>query len=131
MSRTYKNAKQFFKLFRELIKNNSFSRSTILLSFFLFIFTLALPIWRIVPFASTQPFIPLHYNVYFGVDRFGPWYAIFVLPILGFIFLILNVVLQVHFVLREKILTRFFAVSTVFIEMIFLVAMILIILLNI
>jgi hypothetical protein len=131
MSRTLKNAKQFLKLFRELIKQNLFSRWAILLSIFLFFLTLALPIWRIVPIASTQPFIPLHYNVYFGVDRFGHWYSIFVLPILGFLFLILNSALQVHFASREKILTRFFAVSTVFLELIFLLAIVLIILLNI
>jgi hypothetical protein len=131
MSRTTKRAKQFFKSFCELLKQNAFSRWTSLMSVLLFAATLALPIWRIVPIASEQPFIPLHYNVYFGVDRFGPWYAIFVLPILGFIFLIINVALQVHFVSREKILTRFFAVSTVILELIFLIAMFLIILLNI
>lgn len=131
MSRKIKSAKQFFKSFRELLKQNAFSRWTSLMSVLLFSVTIALPIWRIVPLAEEQPYIPLHYNVYFGVDRFGPWYTIFVLPILGFIFLIINVALQVHFVSREKILTRFFAVSTVFLELIFLIAMFLIILLNI
>lgn len=101
------------------------------MSILLFAFTLVLPIWRIVPIAFSKPFIPLHYNVYFGVDRFGPWYAIFVLPVLGFLFLIINVSIQVHFASREKLLTRFFSVSTVVLELIFLIAMLLIILLNI
>lgn len=101
------------------------------MSVFLFVLTLALPIWRIVPIASEQNYIPLHYNIYFGVDKFGPWYSIFVLPILGFVFIVINIALQTHFALREKLLTRIFAASTVFLEMILFVAMVLIILLNI
>ncbi|MBI2475376.1 hypothetical protein HYV69_03055 [Candidatus Uhrbacteria bacterium] len=130
-SRTFIRAKQFLKSFCELLKQNSFFRWTSLMSILLFAFTLVLPIWRIVPIAFSKPFIPLHYNVYFGVDRFGPWYAIFVLPVLGFLFLIINVSIQVHFASREKLLTRFFSVSTVVLELIFLIAMLLIILLNI
>lgn len=131
MSRAHKHVKQFFKSFRELLRQNKFSRSTLVVSVFLFLCTLVLPIWRIVPIASEQQYVPLHYNVYFGVDRFGPWYAIFVLPILGLVFLIVNVVLQTHFALREKLLVRFFSASTVILELNLFVAMVLIVLLNI
>ena len=37
-----------------------------------------------------NPFIPLHYNIYLGIDRFGPWYNVFIFPVLGFVFLVLN-----------------------------------------
>lgn len=41
--------------------------------------------WRLSP-----DFIPLHYTVYFGFDRFGPKYDIFLFPTLGTVVLALN-----------------------------------------
>lgn len=107
------------------------SRWTLLASFLIFLAMLALPIWRVVPLASTKPFIPLHYNIYFGVDRFGPWEQAFVIPALGLLFWFISAIMQTIFFRKEKLLVRFFAMSTVFIELIFLVAIILLILLNI
>lgn len=131
MSRTAKQAKQFFKSFRELIKQAPLSRWTLIACFLIFVATLLLPIWRIVPLAKEQPFIPLHYNVYFGVDRFGPWYHAFVIPALGLFFILISVVMQTYFFQKERMLTRFFAISTILLELTFLIAMVLLILLNI
>src|SRR3989338_9186084 len=50
----------------------------------------ALPLWRLAPIVATNPFIPLHYNIFLGVDRFGPWYEIFILHVLGVTVLFLN-----------------------------------------
>lgn len=93
--------------------------------------TLVFPIWRLLPLAKDQPFIPLHYNVYFGVDRFGAWYEAFIIPALGFLFLFLSLIMQTHFYKSEKMLSIFFAISTIFLEFTFFVAMVLLILLNI
>ncbi|MEK7164542.1 MAG: hypothetical protein AAB779_01205, partial [Patescibacteria group bacterium] len=41
--------------------------------------------WRLSP-----DFIPLHYTVYFGFDRFGPKSDIFLFPTLGSVLLGLN-----------------------------------------
>lgn len=41
--------------------------------------------WRLSP-----DFIPLHYTVYFGFDRFGPKSDIFLFPTLGTVILALN-----------------------------------------
>ena len=131
MSRFQKRAKQFWKSFRELVKQSPLSRGSLLASFLIFIVTLFLPIWRIMPLAKEQPFIPLHYNVYFGVDRFGPWYYAFVIPSLGLLFVIISAVMQTYFFQRERMLTQFFAWSTLFLELIFFLAMVLLILLNI
>jgi len=116
--------------FRILFFHGHLYRSSLFVSLFFTVITLALPIWRIVPLSSTQPFIPLHYNVYFGVDRFGPWYDVFVLPALALLFLLINIFLQTHFFQSEKVLARIFALSTVFIEIVLAVAMCLIVLLN-
>lgn len=93
--------------------------------------TLTLPIWRIVPLAGEKPFLPLHYNVYFGVDRFGPWWQVFVPPTLGLLFLLVALVMQARFYRSEPMLARFFAVSTVLLETALLIAMALLVLLNV
>lgn len=122
--------KRLFKLFYEFMKKEPLYPWAFFVSFLLFTVCLALPIWHIVPLAKSSPYIPLHYNVYFGVDRFGSWYNIFVLPALGLLFFLLNTMLQMHFFRSEKMLSRFLAISTVLIELIFVIAMMLIILLN-
>lgn len=131
MSRTAKQAKQFFKSFRELLGQEPLSLWTLIVSGMIFATTFFLPFWRIVPLAKDQPFIPLHYNIYFGVDRFGPWYHTFVIPALGLLFLLISLIMQTYFFKRERMLTRFFAVSTIFLELTFFIAMVLLILLNI
>ncbi|MBU1705572.1 hypothetical protein KKG19_02495, partial [Patescibacteria group bacterium] len=72
-----------------------------------------------------------HYNIYFGIDRFGPWYYIFVPAALGGTLLIINLIFQTAFFRRESVLSYFFAVATVFSEIMLFVAMIFIVLLNI
>jgi len=37
--------------------------------------------------------IPLHYTTTFGIDRIGPWYSAFLLPLSGTIMFILNLAL--------------------------------------
>ncbi len=68
-----------------------------LFSLVLVILMVVLPLWRLLPVVRENPFIPLHYNIYLGIDRFGPWYRIFILPILGLIMLILNLLLASRF----------------------------------
>lgn len=38
---------------------------------------------------SEQP-IPLHYNIYFGIDLIGVWYNMFIIPLSGLVIIILN-----------------------------------------
>jgi hypothetical protein len=129
--KTSKKIQHFFKDLKELRKSSKTHRVTFVISFVLLALLFALPIWRIVPLAESQPFLPLHYNIYFGVDRFGPWYQVFVLPVLGLVFLLSNLFFQTIFYKREKFLTLLFAYTTIVIEVVLLVAMALIVLLNI
>lgn len=57
--------------------------SALLVLAWLWFFTL----WR---YRLSPDFIPLHYTVYFGFDRFGPKYDIFLFPTLGTFILGLN-----------------------------------------
>ncbi len=128
MGRHKRNIKDFLKRFLEMMKSSRLYLWMMILSIVLLALTITLPIWRVVPLAADQPFIPLHYNIYLGVDRFGPMRDLFFLPILGFVFLLVNLGMQTYFYKREKLLTRFFAIVTPVIQLIFLLAMALIIL---
>ncbi|MBU0531137.1 MAG: hypothetical protein ABIG32_00220 [Candidatus Uhrbacteria bacterium] len=115
---------------RDLFRNSPLYRWLTLLSGLLVIATFVLPIWKLIPNLDGANFIPLHYNIYFGVDRFGPWYYIFMMPALGLLLLIINIIFEGIYVKREHILSIFFAVCTVAVEALLFGSMILIVLLN-
>lgn len=120
----------FRKDLLDLIRTSKLYRRTTVVSGVLLILTLALPAWKIVPIGSETPFIPLHYNVYMGVDEFGAWQNVFALPAIGAAILVVNTALQAMFFKRERILAVFLAVATVVSELVLLVSMVLIVLLN-
>ena len=115
---------------RDLFKNSSFYRWITIVSLLLVIGTLVLPLWRLIPNLGEETFIPLHYNIYFGIDRFGPWYYIFILPALGFFLLLINVVFESIFVKREHVLSVFFAITTIVVETMLFGSMLFIVLMN-
>jgi len=118
------NVRMFRKDLKDLLKTSKLYRRTTIVSGVLLLMTLALPVWKILPISGDNPYIPLHYNVYMGIDESGPWQRVFVLPA------VVNSILQVVFYKREKVLSTFFAVATVATEAILLVSMVLIVLLN-
>lgn len=124
-----RHLKRFAEDFGEMIRTPVLAWSVVL-SFLFCVMNVWLPIWRIVPLSNDRPFIPLHYNIYLGVDRFGDWKEIFLLPTLGLGLFLLNLVLQTLAVRRERFLSMMFGVTTVFLEAILFFALALIILLN-
>jgi len=110
-------------------------------SLLLILIMIALPIWKLLPVVQDNPFIPLHYNVYLGIDRFGPWYSVFVLPAIGVVFMLFNLMLASSFSGRgdgifhkakeEKLLEKFFLWMTLVIELVLLTGVVFILLLNI
>jgi len=124
------NVRMFRKDLKDLLKTSKLYRRTTIVSGVLLLMTLALPVWKILPISGDNPYIPLHYNVYMGIDESGPWQRVFVLPAIGLVLLVVNSILQVVFYKREKVLSTFFAVATVATEAILLVSMVLIVLLN-
>jgi hypothetical protein len=116
--------------FVDLARTSGFFRWTTLVSLALVILMFAVPAWKIVPLHEVSPFIPLHYNIYIGIDRFGPWYYVFLPGVLGLTLLFVNTVFQAVFYRREKVLSAFFAVATAFAELTLFVAMVLSVLLN-
>ena len=83
--------------------------------------------WQARNFAEL---IALHYNIYFGIDLLGSRYQIFLLPILGLIFLIINFLLGLAIYRQEKILSYFLVGASSFAQIILSLAAIFIILIN-
>ncbi len=60
----------------------------------------AYDIWQVRP-QETPVF--LHYNIYFGVDLIGPWYQFFLMPAIGLVIAVVNVLLARIVFRRQKI----------------------------
>ncbi|OGY47425.1 MAG: hypothetical protein A3J65_04735 [Candidatus Buchananbacteria bacterium RIFCSPHIGHO2_02_FULL_45_11b] len=84
--------------------------------------------WRLKGFSES---VPLHYNIYFGIDRLGPYYQLFFLPFLGLLFILINFSLGAAFFSKEKLLSQILAGVGSFSQLIFILASIFILLVNI
>lgn len=78
-----------------------------------------------------EAFVPLHYNIYLGVDSFGLWQKIFLLPLFGAGVLFLNTLLAFVVYNRKEIISYFFSFSSLLIQIALFFATALIILINI
>ena len=75
--------------------------------------------------------IILHYNVYFGVDTLGGWKQVFVLPLMGFILFIINLLLSSHFYgQKERIASHLLLMATLMLQLSLIVASVSIIIIN-
>ncbi len=94
----------------------------------------ALLIFKLRPIALANPekvTMPLHYNIYWGIDLFGKWYQGFILPVMGFAILVINFILAIFLYSQKSLASYFFIISTVFIQAFLAASTILIILINI
>ena len=69
----------------------------------------------------------LHYNVVFGVDLIGEWWKIYYLPLAGFLVILVNYLLGLHFYRHDKLLSRLLSFFTVFFHVFLLIAIVLIV----
>jgi len=75
--------------------------------------------------------IILHYNVYFGVDLIGDYEQIYVLPLIGFILFLINMVLSMYFYgQKERIASYILMIASLMIQLSLIVASTSIILIN-
>lgn len=70
--------------------------------------------------------IPIHYTITFGIDRIGPWYTAFLLPVSGTIMLLINIALVSLTVEHQRTTAMFIAVLSLFMQLILVAAAILI-----
>jgi len=85
----------------------------------------ALAGWRYVISAD---FVPLHYTVYFGLDRFGPKYDLFLFPTLGLTFFLINLLVIKYAIEDNKLWRGVIYAITLVIEFILLASFVLVIL---
>lgn len=93
-------------------------------------FILVLLLWRLRPIVEGRDLIPLHYNVYVGVDRVGAWTRLLWIPGFGALVFFFNFLGASWWYGREKMLAAFFVLATPLVEFILLVATLLILLVN-
>jgi len=84
--------------------------------------------WFLVSFKG-QPsnyIIPLHYLLIKGVDKTGPWYLIYQIPLAGFVILLVN--FFIAFNLKSDIKVSYvLASATIFLELFFILASLLVV----
>lgn len=114
---------------RELLRLRFF-RLAFGLSLLVIALAVLLPAWKVLPAIYGSEFIPIHYNIHYGVDRTGPWWRIFTLPAIGLVIWLLNVPLAAVFSRHERMLGMFVAGMTLVIELFLLSAMVFVVLLN-
>ncbi len=118
-------------LFPSLRSNLFFQDKTVriclVLSLFLIIISLVALYFRIAP--QIEP-VYLRYSVYFGIDLIGAWWLVFLLPLSGFLALLLNFYLAYVLFLKSNILSYFLTLTTVALQIFLLIISFLIILLN-
>ena len=100
------------------------------LALFAVLLAVVLPAWKVLPMIYGNEVIPIHYNIHYGVDRTGPWWRVFTLPVIGLALWLVNVPLAAVFSRHERMLGTFVAGMTLVIEVLLFIAMIFVVLLN-
>jgi hypothetical protein len=75
--------------------------------------------YRIQP--SNYP-IPLHYNIYTGIDAIDYWYKIFIIPSFGLFSIIINILIGLYFFEENRYITYIMITSTFLIQIILFIA---------
>jgi len=111
----------FFKLLHHFFLKPSLWRPFLLSLFINLLIWLALW-WKIPP---SSEWLPLHYNIYFGIDWLGPWSYIFISPFLGLIIILLNACLVIWLQLKELFLSQLLIWTSVVIQLIIILHLLL------
>ncbi len=96
-------------------------------------FALNIVLWALLifNFFPANQYIVLGYNIYFGISAFGRWYQVLIMPTLGLVVILINLYLSLFLYLREKIISYFLAFTSSIVNIIFFLAALIIIYVNI
>ena len=89
-----------------------------------------IPFWLLRDVVPAGELLPLHYNVYLGVDYAGPWYVSLFFPGFATIVLILNTVIAARLRKESKLLANTLVVSAMFVSILTLLALFFVLVLN-
>lgn len=90
----------------------AFRRPTLLLST-IFAVLLNCATWLFVS-NQVQPssdVVPLHYNIYFGIDLLGPWWYVLLFPAVGTVTCVANAFLAALLMRRDTVAAHFVAIA--------------------
>jgi len=80
--------------------NNKILFVLLFLNIFVFIFLWFVSAWR---FNISEDFIPLHYTLYFGFDRFGPKFDLFLFPTMSSLIFGINTAISYSVLKKSKL----------------------------
>jgi len=108
---------------QDLLLNNPAKRDRLIIINLVFSLLINVVLWLtlILNFWQSSEYIVLRYNIYFGISSFGPWQNIFIIPILGLIFIIINLFFSFYFYLKMQILSYFFVLTSSLFNIVLLV----------
>jgi len=85
---------------------------------------------QIIP-ANSDGIVPLHYNVYLGIDLQGNWWRSLLMPLVGLLFLIFNYLLALALFHKKNLISYFLIATNFLLQIIIFSASIFTLLLNI
>lgn len=92
---------------------------------------LALLSWRILPLMYGRGSVPLHYNIYVGIDAFGPWWMLFEVPIAALAIALGNALIAGVFLKKRPMLAVAVWSTTLFVGVLACIALVRIVIINI
>ncbi len=95
------------------------------------VLSLALVSWRILPLVFGRDSVPLHYNIYVGIDAFGPWWMLFEVPAVALFIALANALLAGTVLKKRPMLAIAVWCTTFFVGILGFIAMVRIVLINI
>lgn len=122
--------KKFYKIFTSLIFKDRFFQIVFSLSLLINLALWVFLYFKFYPLKDAGDLLPLHYNIYFGIDFVGKWYKIFVMPLLGIFFILVNFILADIIYLRDRIVSYFLLGASAFIQILLLLASYMIVVIN-
>ncbi len=75
--------------------------------------------------------VPLHYNIFVGIDAFGPWWMLFEIPAEALVIAVANGIIAATFLKKKSMLALALWIATLFIGILSLIALVRIVLINI
>lgn len=95
------------------------------------LFNLASWMWLATQIQSQPESIFLHYNVLFGVDLIGPWFHVYLVPLLGFVILLVNAIIAWLLFQRDRFFLYILNPTAFFCQVILFIIVALLIFLNV
>ncbi|MBU1148861.1 hypothetical protein KKI23_02100 [Patescibacteria group bacterium] len=109
-------------MFNKIIGDKPSERNIFLIYLLGFLVNLSIWIYIFTQIKPQENPIPLHYNIYFGIDLIGSWYNIYLMPLSGLIILILNYLLARALLDKGILLKYMLSISAALCQIIVLLA---------